>query len=132
MIRSFLLFCCLLLSIAASAQSTKNYRVAVAFRSICCGVPSNEPLLDYVRDFKANEKVKKMIHYDHIGPLGKEGEYSMGFDLKELCRRDRKKFIAGLKIIVPTLKDKGTASVEENYMLDAASLGRATISSKQL
>jgi len=132
MIRSFLLSCCLLLVITASAQSTKNYRVAVAFRSICCGVPNSEPLLNYIKDFKATEKVKKMIRYDHIGPLGKEGEYSMGFSLEELCRRDRKKFIAGLKVIVPTLKDKGTASVEENYMLDASSLGRATISSKEL
>jgi hypothetical protein len=49
-----------------------------------------------------------------IGPLGREGEYHLGFKLTEFNRAQKKSFIKKIKQIVPKLNDKGLAVVNEN------------------
>ena len=115
---------------AASAQSY-TYPVLVSFSSECCGVPSNTPVMKLVQSFKKQYHIKN-IAADEIGPMGKEGEYYLAFKLKELTKKQKTSFIAQLKKIVPTMTDKGSASVMENEPIDVASLGRATITHKKL
>ena len=112
------------------AQKT-TYRVVVKFGSMCCGVPSNKPLLDYVATFKRKNKIKK-IGCDSIGPMGKEGEYDMAFSLKELKKAQVGIFVKEITTLAATMKEQGYANVEENIEIDKASIGRATIKQKNL
>jgi hypothetical protein len=114
-----------------SIAQINKYRVVVKFGSMCCGVPSNKPLLDYVVAFKKKNKIKK-ITYDSIGPMGKEGEYDMAFTLKELKKEQVGIFVKEVTALATTMKEQGNASVEENVEIDKASLGRATIQKNNL
>jgi hypothetical protein len=114
----------------AIAQKT-TYRVVVKFGSMCCGVPSNKPLLDYIVAFKKKNKIKK-ITCDNIGPMGKEGEYDMAFSLKELKKQQVEIFVKEVTTLAATMKEQGYANVEENVEVDKSALGRATINKKSL
>ncbi len=120
----------LLLSINTFAQKT-TYRVVVKFGSMCCGVPSNKPLLDYVAAFKKKNKIKKIV-CDSIGPMGREGEYDMAFTLKELKKTQVENFVKEITALAGTMKEQGYANVEENIEIDLSSLGRATKKKKNL
>jgi hypothetical protein len=120
----------LLLSLNTFAQKT-TYRVVVKFGSMCCGVPSNKPLLDYIIAFKKKNKIKK-IACDSIGPMGKEGEYDMAFKLKELKKKQVAIFVKEITEIATTMKEQGYTNVEENIEIDKSALGRATLVYKVL
>jgi uncharacterized protein YegL len=93
---------------------------------MCCGVPSSDPLFSAIKAFKKKNNIKKAIAYSNIGPLGKEGEYMLGFTLSELTKKQKTAFIGMVKKIVPTMKEQGSASAEENVTIEAPG-GRATI-----
>ena len=112
------------------AQINK-YRVVVKFGSMCCGVPSSKPLLDYITVFKKKNKIKK-ISCDSIGPMGREGEYDMAFSLKELKKKQIDLFVKEVTALATTMKEQGYVNVEENVVIDKASLGRANIEKKNL
>jgi hypothetical protein len=123
---SFLFF----ITMSSIAQINK-YRVVVKFGSMCCGVPNNKPLLDYVATFKKKNKIKKLV-CDSIGPMGREGEYDMGFTLKELKKAQVETFVKEITVLASTMKEQGYANVEENVEVDKVSIGRATIQKKIL
>ena len=97
---------------AQTKDSIIHYPIVVEFQSVCCGVPSEAPLISFLKKFKKNNKIKKINVYK-IGPLGREGEYHLGFKLTEFNRAQKKSFIKKLKQIVPKLNDKGLAVVNE-------------------
>lgn len=123
-----LLFTCI--SFASIAQSTtaKPYKVSIAFNSFASGVPSSEPLNAFIKKFKKDNKIEKNIAADHIGPLGREGEYKLGFTLKELTKKQQASFITKLKKVVDSMKDRGRAEMIENDTINMASISsRATV-----
>ena len=89
------------------------YPVVVQFHSICCGVPSEKPLTQFITTFKKANHIQK-INAVKISPMGKEGEYYLAFSLKEMDRKQKFLFRNKLKNITDKMKDKGNASVEEN------------------
>jgi uncharacterized protein YjhX (UPF0386 family) len=97
---------------AQTKDSIIHYPIVVEFQSVCCGVPSEVPLVSFLKKFKKTNKIKKIKVYK-IGPLGREGEYHLGFKLTEFNRAQKKSFIKKLKQIVPKLNDKGLAVVNE-------------------
>lgn len=97
---------------AQTKDSIIRYPIMIQFQSVCCGVPSQQPLISFIKTFKRNNKVKKITAY-RIGPLGKEGEYNVGFKLTELNRAQKKSFIKKIKLLVPKLNDKGMAVLNE-------------------
>ncbi len=115
----------------SSIAQINKYRVVVKFGSMCCGVPSNKPLLDYIAVFKKKNKIKKIV-CDSIGPMGKEGEYDMAFTLKELKKTQVEIFIKEVTALATTMKEQGYANIEENVDVNKASIGRATIVKKSL
>jgi hypothetical protein len=42
----------LLLTEGTFAQNSTTFPVVVSFKSMCCGVPSNEPVMKFVQRFK--------------------------------------------------------------------------------
>ncbi len=125
-------------SLFAQAK-TGLYAVTINFNSKCCGVPDAKPLLEEIAKFKKVNKIKS-ISYDNIGPLGREGEYMIGFTLKELTKKQKASFIKLVQKIVPTLKSigkdeasSGTAELKLNEKkIEAKDLGRATLVTEKI
>jgi hypothetical protein len=115
----------MLLAAIASAQQTDTYPVIVSFNSMCCGVPSDTPLMNMIQRFKKQYKIKQ-VTADKIGPMGREGEYYLAFRLKEFSKAQKIKFIQQLKKIASTMKDKGSAEVRENETVNKADLSSGT------
>lgn len=118
---SFSLLLMLALATTVNAQQIDTYAVVVSFNSMCCGVPSNEPVLRLVKTFKKQNKIKQ-VSVDSIGPLGREGEYYLAFRLKEFSKAQKVKFIRQLKNTAATMTDKGSAEIKENETVDKGSL----------
>lgn len=115
----------LALATTVNAQENNTYPVVVSFNSMCCGVPSNAPVLKLVRTFKKQYKIKQ-VAVDSIGPMGREGEYYLAFRLKEFSKAQKIKFIQQLKKTAVTMKDKGSAEIKENETVDKANLSSRT------
>ena len=105
---------------AQTKDSIIQYPIVIEFNSVCCGVPSQTPLVSFIKKFKRTNKIKKINVYK-ISPLGKEGEYNLAFKLSEFNLTKKKMFIKKLKQIVPTLKDNGMAVLNENVEVDLSS-----------
>jgi hypothetical protein len=122
-----------LLFIGAFAQTdaARNYKMVVSFHSFASGVPSSKPLTDYITKFKKANRIKS-ISADRIGPYGREGEYKLGFSLKELTKKQRTLFISRVKKVVKTMNENGSADLQENVSLSAGDMPvRATIEAKK-
>lgn len=119
---------------AAFAQkdsSATTYKMVVTFSSFASGPPSSAPLLAYIKKFKKVNKLRS-IKADHIGPLGREGEYKLAFKLNELTRRQRALFIKRVTALAATMKEKGSASVTENETINRNDIPeRATVVTKK-
>lgn len=102
------------------ADAAKTYPVVVSFHSECCGVPDSKPLINMINAFKKKYRIKN-IAYIRTGPLGREGEYSLSFPLKELNAAKRKIFIQKVQAVVLTMKDRGSATVELNVDMGSGS-----------
>jgi len=109
------------LSFAQKNTTPKQFAVAIQFHSVCCGVPSEIPVVKMIKSFKKKNHIKNITAY-HIGPLGKEGEYDLAFQLTELNKSQRVKLISQLKKMAPKLNDKGNANILENYKFIQTSL----------
>ena len=114
-----------LLSSAAFAQKGTTYPVVVSFGSMCCGVPSNGPILKLIKNFKIQYKIKQ-VTVDSIGPMGREGEYYLAFRLKEFSKSQKIKFIQQLKKTAATMKEQGYAEIRENETVNKTDLSSGT------
>jgi hypothetical protein len=103
----------LALSSFAQKDAAKTYKMVVSFSSIGTGVPGSQPIKDYIREFKKANKIDS-ITADRIGPLGREGEYKLAFTLKELCKKQQRSFIKGIRKVTAKMTGRGNAGVTEN------------------
>jgi hypothetical protein len=102
-----------------------TYPLVVSFQSMCCGVPSDSAITNFIRLFKKQYKVKKIKAY-HIGPMGREGEYYLAFKLNELNKRQVNYFISRIKNVKPLTTDKGSFSFTENQEIDPSLMPKRT------
>lgn len=111
----------------AQKVEANRYYVSISFHSYGIGTPDAKPLNRYIAQFKKANKIKS-ISADHIGPLGREGEYKLAFSLKELNPKQRKSFIKNLNTVVESMKDRGSAKLIINETILPTSIPeRATI-----
>ena len=102
-------------------DTVPSYPVVVKFLSVCCGVPSDAPLRLSIREFKRKYKIEK-IKAVHIGPLGREGEYDLAFEMNGITPSRKRDFIKKMKLAVMQMKDKGKAVVELDVSYDRSKL----------
>lgn len=107
--------------VALIQDTIKTYPISVKFLSVCCGVPSDSPLKQQIREFKKKYKIKK-IKATRIGPLGREGEYDLAFELNGISPARKREFIKRMKKASLQMKDKGKAAIELNAQYDRNSL----------
>ena len=117
--------------IAAKAPVTNDQAgtmpLVVSFASECCGVPSEAPLYTYIRSFRKKYKLRPVSFYK-AGPLGREGEYKLGFPLKGFTRSQKAEFIRNVTRISKQKHDKGNMFTELNTTWNTADFPeRATI-----
>ncbi len=115
----FLLTIAQVLTAQDSLKTT--YPLVISFQSECCGVPSQTSLRNFITTFKKKYKIKK-ITANHIGPMGREGEYYLAFGLKELNKKRAKEFIAKVQLIKTLPTDKGSLSFTEKMEIEKAAL----------
>jgi hypothetical protein len=80
----------------AFSQSNKNY-ISVGYSSVCCGPPSEKPIMNYVKNFEKENKLKPFEIFLERG-LGKEGEHAFYIGTGNLNTKLLKSFLNGLKI----------------------------------
>lgn len=80
------------------AQKSENY-LQIGYASVCCGTPSDKPVMDYLTKFKQKNKVKSLEIYKQSG-LGREGEYNLYIGTDGLSKTQKDNFIKGLKAAV--------------------------------
>ena len=119
----FLLFLSSLFLIghAQKKDSIVKYPLVVKFASVCCGVPSDSLLKKEIKSFKKRNKIKS-ISADKISPMGREGEYWLGFSLREVPKSKRKIFIEKICAITSKMNDKGNAFCEKNVIANRYSM----------
>ena len=105
---------------AQQIDTTIKYPILIRFESICCGVPNDRPIVQFINKFKKSNHIKKITAY-RIGPMGREGEYHLAFQLNQLNKKQKSIFIKGIKKTVLKLTDKGKAAYEENVILNTHS-----------
>lgn len=90
----------------AFAQKNENY-IRIDFSSICCGPPSEKPLVDFIEKFRQENKLKNFEIWQETG-LGYEGEYALYIGIDQLkCKKKKKeKFITGMKTLINTFTEK--------------------------
>ncbi len=112
----------------SQATTSRTYKVYLYFYSIGAGTADAGPVTGYIREFKAANGIAS-VKADKIGPLGKEGEYALGFELKEMNAGQQASFISGITQKAKSIKDRGASvNVETNYSIRTDSLPfRATI-----
>ena len=108
-------------NIFAQTEGKKVYPLVISFHSMCCGVPSDSAIQKFISSFKKKYKVKK-ISANSIGPLGREGEYELVFNLKELNKKQQSYFISKIKKVGKFPSDKGSFSFEENKEIDLSAI----------
>ncbi len=83
------------------SQTNKNYN-AVGYGSMCCGSPSEKPIMDLVKHFEKKNKLKPFEIFVEFG-LGKEGEHVYYIGTDNLSTTLLKSFSSELKITISNL-----------------------------
>lgn len=110
-----ILFIFILLFSISSAQKNEKF-VRVDFSSICCGTPSEKPLMDYTKEFSQKNKLKKFEIWLETG-LGYEGEFALFIGIDNLSKKKRSKFISVLKNLVDDFESKRNKNQDGNIRL---------------
>ncbi|GAA4162161.1 hypothetical protein GCM10022217_29110 [Chryseobacterium ginsenosidimutans] len=116
-------------SVLFFAQKNENY-LQVGYHSICCGTPSDKPVMDFITWFQKKNKIKNFETYRQNG-LGREGEFNIYIGTDGFSKTQKIKFVEGLKAAVNgqnrTRKPNrdGNVSFDETQMVKKADLSNA-------
>jgi hypothetical protein len=111
---------------AQNKNDSLNFPIVMKFESVCCGVPDDKPFKKYLTQFKKKNKITS-IHASYIGPMGREGEYYIGFPLTEMKSGQKSAFMKGLKSVASKMRDKGQAVTERNFHINTSTLSERTV-----
>ena len=119
------LFC----SVLFFSQKNENYLV-VGYHSICCGTPSDKPVMDFITNFRAKNKIKNFEIYRQSG-LGREGEFNLYIGIDTFSKAQKMQFVNGLKAAIDAQNRMkkpnrdGDVSFDENQIMKKADLSNA-------
>lgn len=111
------------------AQKNENYLV-VGYHSICCGTPSDKPVMDYITKFRAKNKIKNFEIYRQSG-LGREGEFNLYIGTDKFSKTQKVQFVNGLKAAIDVQNRMkkpnrdGNVSFDETQLMKKADLSNA-------
>ncbi|PIF46397.1 hypothetical protein CLU96_3428 [Chryseobacterium sp. 52] len=77
--------------------SQKNMKyIQIGYSSICCGPPSTQPVMDYLKQFEKRNHLKSFEILMQRG-LGKEGEFNLYIGIDRLGKKQKSNFTKGLQ-----------------------------------
>ena len=110
-------------------QKSENY-LQVGYHSICCGTPSDKPVMNFINQFQKKNKIKNFEVYKQSG-LGREGEFNIYIGTDTFSRTQKTKFVEGLKAAINTQNQMkrpnrdGNVSFDETTTVKKADLSNA-------
>jgi hypothetical protein len=116
-------------SILFFAQKSENY-LQVGYHSICCGTPSDKPVMDYITQFQKKNKIKSFETYRQSG-LGREGEFNIYIGTDGFSKKQKVEFLKGLRAAVNGQNKMrkpnrdGNITFDETQMVKKADLSNA-------
>jgi hypothetical protein len=116
-------------SVLFFAQKSENY-LQVGYHSICCGTPSDKPVMDYITQFQKKNKIKSFETYRQSG-LGREGEFNIYIGIDGFSKKQKVKFMKGLRAAVNGQNKMrkpnrdGNVTFDETQMVKKADLSNA-------
>lgn len=86
------------------SQKNQNY-LQIGYASICCGTPSTDPVINYVKQFQKKNKTKSFEILRQSG-LGREGEFNLYIGTDQLSKTQKANFVKGLKSAISSQNTK--------------------------
>jgi hypothetical protein len=114
----------------AFSQTNINY-INIGYSSICCGPPSEKPVMDFMNYFEKEYKLKPFEIFMEDG-LGKEGEYALYIGTDNLNTNLLSSFLDGLKITVYEQNKQRSKNHDGYVNLDTKLIPSFTLKNKQL
>ncbi|EJL69257.1 hypothetical protein [Chryseobacterium populi] len=111
------------------SQKNQNY-LQIGYASICCGTPSTDPVINYVKKFQKKNKIKALEIYGQSG-LGREGEFNLYIGIDKLSKVQKSSFIKGLQSVIGSQNGKrnqsrdGIVNFEEATIITKEDLAKA-------
>lgn len=111
------------------SQKNENY-LQIGYHSICCGTPSDQPVMNFISQFQKKNKIKNFEIYKQSG-LGREGEFNIYIGTDTFSKTQKSDFIRGLKSAVDSQNTSrkgnsdGTVSFEAMETVKKADLLKA-------
>lgn len=110
------------------AQKSENY-LQIGYASVCCGTPSDKPVMDYIKGFQQKNKIRSLEVYKQSG-LGREGEYNLYIGTDGLSKTQKTQLVSGLKSAVSSQNSTRKKQSDGLVNFDAAETVRKADFSK--
>lgn len=91
-------------SIFFYSQKNQKY-LEISYASICCGPPSEKPVISFLKEFKKKNQIKSLEVLQQRG-LGREGEFSLYVGTDYLSPNQKSRLIRGLMATVSNQNNK--------------------------
>ncbi|MEY8760342.1 hypothetical protein [Chryseobacterium tongliaoense] len=111
------------------SQKNQSY-LQIGYASICCGTPSADPVLNYVKKFQKKNKIRAFEIYEQRG-LGREGEFNLYIGIDKLSKVQKSNFIKGLQAAIRSQNGQrnqsrdGIVNFEEATIITKEDLSKA-------
>ena len=80
------------------SQKNQSY-LAINYGSVCCGPPSEKPVISFLKEFKRKNQIKSLEIIRQSG-MGREGEFNLYVGTDFLTRNQRSRLIRGITATV--------------------------------
>ncbi|MDC8099567.1 hypothetical protein [Chryseobacterium rhizosphaerae] len=80
------------------SQKNQNY-LQIGYASVCCGPPSEKPVISYLKEFKKKNQIKSLEILIQNG-MGREGEFNVYVGTDYLSVNQKSRLIRGLMATV--------------------------------
>ncbi|WP_324027846.1 hypothetical protein QSV08_07835 [Maribacter sp. BPC-D8] len=99
-----IIFAFVLIPVFAFSQTNKNY-IPISYSSICCGTPTDQPVMDFIKNFEEKNNLKPFEIFIEVG-LGKEGEHTFYIGTDNLDAKLLESLCSSLTTITATQNKK--------------------------
>ncbi|MFZ4929285.1 hypothetical protein [Chryseobacterium sp. Mn2064] len=102
------------------SQKNQNY-LEIGYASVCCGPPSEKPVIGYLKEFKKKNHIRSLEILKHKG-LGREGEFRLYVGTDYLTKNQKSRLIRGLMATVSNQNNERKEESRGTVNFDSANV----------